>query len=84
MKLSVFIDGDGPEMREAKEKADEIIAGGYEVEILDWETDEAIETANLYDIYSAPAFVVSGPDGGLIERWQGLEVPLVSDIEHLM
>lgn len=84
MKLTVFINGDGPEMREAQSMADEIAAEEFEVEVLDWETDEAMDAAKLYDIYNTPAFIVTGPEGRLIELWQGSELPSTSSIKNLM
>lgn len=84
MKLTIFINGDGPDMREAQARGDDLVTEDYNVEVLDWETDEAADAARLYDIYSIPAFVITAPDGGLIERWQGTEMPMVSDMKHLM
>jgi len=84
MKLLVFVNGDGPEMREAKLRAADLVNEDYEVEVLDWEAEETADAASLYDIYSTPAFVIIGPDGGLVERWQGTNLPLTSDMKHLM
>jgi hypothetical protein len=84
MKLMIFINGDDPEMREAQAMADEILAEGYDVEVFDWETDEAADAARLYDLYSTPAFVITGPEGRVIEQWQGTQLPLTSEIKHLM
>ena len=84
MKLIVFLNGDGPQMRDAQEIADDVSAEGYDVQILDWESDEASDMARLYDLYSTPAFVITGPEGMVIEQWQGTQLPLASEIKHLM
>ncbi len=84
MKLTVFLNGDGPEMRDAQETADNVSAEGYDVEVIDWESDEAEDAAKLYDLYTTPAFVITGPEGMVIEQWQGTQLPLASEIKHLM
>jgi diacylglycerol kinase family enzyme len=84
MKLIVVTSGDGPESREAISVAEDMRTEGFEVDTIDWESDEATTTAKLYDIYSMPAFIVVSGDGSLIERWQGSQRPMMSDIEHLM
>lgn len=71
-------------MRDAQVIADEVAAEGGDIEIIEWESDRAESLARLYDIYSTPAFIVTGDDGSQIEKWQGSELPLVSDIKHLM
>jgi len=84
MKLIVITNGEGPETREALEIADKIVSEGYEVQKIDWESDEATSLAKLHDIYSTPAFLVTGDDGRQIEMWQGSQMPLVSNIAYLM
>ncbi len=84
MKLIVLVNGDGPEMRESRARAEEIEAEGFEVEVLDWESDDAVSIAKIYDIYSTPAFIVTGPEGRLIELWQGQELPAITNIKHLL
>lgn len=84
MKLIVIKNGEGPEMRDAQAIADDFSNDGKDVEIIEWESDEATSLARLYDIYSTPAFIVTGDDGSQIEQWQGSQLPLVSEIKHLM
>ena len=84
MKLIVITKEDNIETREALEIADKIVSEGYEVQKIDWESDEATTLAKLYDIYSTPAFIVSGDDGRLVEKWQGSQMPLACDITYLM
>ena len=84
MKLLVITNGDGPETRAALETADFLTEEGYEVERFDWETDEAATLAGLHDIYSQPAFIVVRDDGSQVDLWQGEQMPLISEIKHLM
>lgn len=84
MKLLVIVNGDGPEAREARDIADRMTADKYEVETIEWESDEATSLARLYDIYNPPAFIIVGDDGMQIEQWQGSQMPIVSEIKHLM
>lgn len=84
MKLIVITNGDAVEMRDAKEIASNVLAEGFEVQAIDWESDEAPSITGLYDIYSTPAFIIVGDDGREIEKWQGNALPLESDIKHLM
>jgi len=84
MKLIVITNEEGPETRGALEIADVVAKEGYDVDKIDWESDEAASLARLYDIYSTPAFIVTGDDGRQIEMWQGNQIPLASDITHLM
>jgi len=84
MKLIVITKGDGPEMRGALELAANIANEGYEVETIDWDSDEAASIAAIHDIYSQPAFLVLADNGAQIEMWQGDSLPLASDIEHMM
>jgi len=84
MKLIVITNEDGPETRAAQELADNVTAEGYEVERLEWESDEASVLASLHDIYSLPAFVIARDDGSQVEMWQGSNMPIKSEIKHLM
>lgn len=84
MKLLVITNGDGPDTREALELADNVASDGFEVEKIDWESDDAAALASLYDLYNPPAFVLVGDDGREVEKWQGENLPLASDIKHLM
>jgi len=84
MKLLVITNGDGPETRDALELADNIALEGFNVQKIDWESDEATSLARLYDIYAPPAFVIVRDDGSQVEMWQGSGQPMASDIKHLM
>jgi len=84
MKLIVITNGDGPDTRAALEMAENLTSEGFEVETLDWETDEAASLAKLHDVYSPPAYIVVRDDGSQIELWQGDNEPLASEIKHLM
>ena len=84
MKLIVITKGDSPETRDALEIASNIASESYEVETLDWDSDEAATIAAIHDVYSQPAFLVLSDDGVQIELWQGENMPLTSDIKHMM
>lgn len=84
MKLIVITNEEGPETRAALELADNVSSEGYEVERIEWESDDAASLARLHDIYSTPAFVVTRDDGSQVDMWQGANIPIASDIKHLM
>lgn len=84
MKLLVITSGDGPETRAALETADVLVEEGFDVERIDWETDEAASLAAIHDIYSNPAFIIVRDDGSQVDMWQGEQMPLISEIKHLM
>ena len=84
MKLIVLTNEEGPETRAAWDLADNVSSEGYEVEKLDWESDEAASLSSLHDIYSTPAFLLVRDDGSQLDMWQGEHVPLAADIKHLM
>jgi len=81
MKVLVFTKGDGPEMRDAKERGAELEEERLEVEYYDTESPDGVSKAELYDIYSTPSFVVSRDDGSMVQIWRG-SVPPKSDVEH--
>jgi hypothetical protein len=83
MKLLVFTKDEGPESRAAKELAAGLEEDKYQVEYLEADSDESLQRAELYDIYSFPSFVVVSDDGSQIERWRGTQ-PLVSDLKHFL
>lgn len=82
MKVIIFTKGDGPEMREARDRGKELEEENLEVEYCDVETPDGSEKAALYDIYSTPSFLVAKDDGSIISLWRGA-VPLKSDIEYI-
>lgn len=84
MKLIVITNGDGPETRAASELAENVAVEGYDIEMIDWGSDEAASLARLHDIYNPPAFILVRDDGSQVERWQGDQMPIASEIKHLM
>lgn len=80
MKVLVFTSEDSPEMREAKELAQNLADDGVEVEYYDPEMPEASGKQELYNIYSYPSFAVVSDDGQIIESWRG-RTPLRDDIK---
>jgi len=84
MKLIVITNEEGPETRAALELADNVTAEGYDVEKIAWESDEAVSLAALHDIYSTPSFIIVRDDGSQVELWQGSNLPIASEVKHLM
>lgn len=84
MKLLVITNGDGADTRAALELADNVTADGYDVEKIDWESEDAASLSRLYDVYAPPAYIIVSADGSLVEMWQGTQEPLASEIKHLM
>ncbi len=83
MNLKVFYQGDGPEMRYAKDKARELESEGYRVEYLDWDDRLTIHQAELYSVMTTPAFLIVQDDGKMVELWQG-DLPSVTETKNLM
>lgn len=50
------------------------------IEVLDMETREGIETATVYDIMQYPAILVTRDDGTLQKNWQGPKLPLLDEV----
>lgn len=72
MKLRIFIQGDAPEMRDAKDLADRVKDSvDVDIETLDIEDREGKEVAEVYDITSVPSFLVTTDDGAFINSWIG-------------
>ena len=81
MKVTILTQDDGPESREALDLGNRLQAEDYPVITLDWEDEEARSLADLYDIYSAPAVLVTTDNGVYLELWQG-DVPTMSDVKY--
>lgn len=81
MKVLIFTNGEGPEMRDAKDLGAKLEEERIELEYLDTEDPDGVIKAQLYDIYSTPSFLVTRDDGSLVSMWRGT-IPPVSDIEH--
>lgn len=72
MKIKMFLRGDSPEMRDARELAARIKeALDIEAEELDVEEREGKEVAEVYDVYATPSFLVTTDDGVVINSWIG-------------
>ena len=84
MKLVVLTKEEDNDRRETDRIVSEVEKEGFEVERIDWDSEEAVSLARLYDIYSTPAFIVIQDDGKQVEQWQGDRLPLASEIKHLM
>ena len=84
MKLVVLTKEEDNDKRETDRIVSEVEKEGFEVERIDWDSEEAVSLARLYDIYSTPAFIVIQDDGKQVEQWQGNNLPLASEIKHLM
>ena len=50
------------------------------IETLDMETREGIETATVYGIMQYPAVLVTRDDGTLQKDWQGPKLPLLDEV----
>jgi|GEM_PF-1832400 len=72
MKIRLFVSGDGPETREAKEFVQRVRDySDIEIETLDVEDREGKEVAEVYDIYAVPSLLVITDEGSTIDCWLG-------------
>jgi hypothetical protein len=53
---------------------------GKKIEMISLNTRDGAATATLYDVVSYPAILVLGDDGGLVNFWQGLPLPLMDEV----
>ncbi|HEY4964736.1 MAG TPA: hypothetical protein VIH90_08680 [Candidatus Saccharimonadales bacterium] len=51
------------------------------IEVLNIDTREGNGTATLYDIVQYPAVLVLRSDGAIQKSWQGLELPLIDEVQ---
>jgi hypothetical protein len=54
---------------------------GGRLEVVNIDTREGISTATLYDVTRYPAVLVVRDDGALQHSWQGVDLPLVNEVE---
>lgn len=52
-----------------------------DIELIDIDTVEGTNMAELYDIMQYPAVVVIKDDGALVKHWVGVPLPLVNDVD---
>jgi hypothetical protein len=50
------------------------------VELIDIDTREGSAEAELYDIVGYPAVLAINDDGGLLNSWQGEQLPLMDEL----
>ncbi len=81
MKVSILTRDESPESREATRLGEDLSAEGYLVTQLEWEAEDSQGLIELYDIYSAPAVLVTTDNGVYIELWQG-SVPALSEVRY--
>ncbi len=55
--------------------------GAGKLEVVNIDTREGISTATLYDVTSYPAVMVLRDDGAMQHLWQGIDLPLVDEVE---
>lgn len=53
---------------------------GYDLELVDLNTQDGADVAKLYDVMHYPAILIIRDDGQLIKDWQGEQLPLMSEI----
>ncbi len=52
-----------------------------DIELINIDTVEGTNMAELYDIMQYPAVVVIKDDGALVKHWVGVPLPLVNDVD---
>lgn len=56
--------------------------GGSRLDALDADSREGVAMASLYDVFSFPAILALGDDGGLIKGWEGTNLPLMDAVAY--
>ena len=69
--------------RQVDEFIHNIQANGFsgKVEVVDIDTRDGSSTATLYDVNRYPAVLILRDDGALQQIWEGLELPMVNEVE---
>lgn len=57
---------------------------GKTLPVLDAESREGSDMAQLYDIMQFPAIVVSGDDGSVQQLWQGQALPRIGELSYFV
>ena len=55
---------------------------GKSLNLVSLETRDGAATASLYDVTIYPAILVMADDGSLQKMWQGIPLPLMSEIDQ--
>jgi hypothetical protein len=50
------------------------------LQILNYDSREGSSTANMYDIMSQPAILITNDDGSYIKHWEGENLPLMDEV----
>ncbi len=53
---------------------------GSKLETLSLNTRDGAATASLYDVMTYPAILALANDGSVLNLWQGVPLPLMSDV----
>lgn len=73
---------DSPTERPAAVFAQELADLRIETELVDADSREGQQLAELYDVLSRPAVLLTRDDGQLVESWQN-GLPLADEVSHL-
>ena len=83
MKVAVLYQSNSEDERAVREFVEEYRRRtGRSLEMQDVNTRDGASTATLYDIVRYPAVLVMGPDGTLIQNWQGDNLPLMNEVMY--
>jgi len=55
---------------------------GKELELVSLETRDGAAAASLYDVTTYPAILVTADDGSLQKMWQGIPMPIMSELDQ--
>lgn len=53
---------------------------GHKIEVIDIDSPEGVQKAELYDMVQQPAVLALADDGQLIQSWVGENLPLMDDV----
>jgi hypothetical protein len=53
---------------------------GQRVELVSLNTREGASVATIYDVTAYPAILALGNDGGVLNMWQGVPLPLMDEV----
>ncbi len=83
MKVAVLYQSNSEDERAVHEFVEEYRRRtGRSLEMQDVNTRDGASTATLYDIVRYPAVLVMGPDGSLVQNWQGDSLPLMNEVMY--
>ncbi len=57
---------------------------GKSIEKLDIDTRDGAATASIHGVVQYPALIITSFDGGVLQQWEGIPLPLIDEVASMM